>query len=202
VPKIRKPTVQLSIAGKLKVTRIEAAVFQLETAIWLWFNEADTPSITVLAYASFELLYQMEKANLSGPRTDLKAPDRKHFKDNQLLFEQWKQVFSSDYDFCRHGGGNPLDVHYFTVLNLPRILIAGVGFYARLGFKERANFKAMTLWMRSVEPIIFAGADEYPPHELEIMRGAEGMQRRAFFSYIMPFLGTSFSTAGSPVLRD
>ncbi|MFN2624232.1 MAG: hypothetical protein ABR611_15455 [Chthoniobacterales bacterium] len=47
--------------GIVRITRIEAAIGQLETAIFLWFQEGDLAAIHTLAAASQELLHHTGK---------------------------------------------------------------------------------------------------------------------------------------------
>jgi hypothetical protein len=149
----KKLSTELSNAGKLKVTKIEAAVFQLETAISLWFSNADAMSVATLSFAAHELLYQLNKAQPKRTKTILDAPDEYVMPD--VMKKEWNYIFKMDYYFCKHGGTNPEETHFLAHKNLKFVIADAIRMYRGLGFHNRLYFELFQTWLWLAKPEVF-----------------------------------------------
>jgi hypothetical protein len=148
--KPRAPSIELGHVGKPKVTRIQVAVFQLETAIELWFSEKDLASIITLAFAAHEIIYKLNKA-LPKAQVSVADPDQAPAGYS----EEWHKIFRLDSYFCKHGGSDPLEAHYLSVDALPYVLLDALLMYKALGFHRRLYFYLLEMWFLTIHPEIF-----------------------------------------------
>jgi hypothetical protein len=147
-----KIAAELSKEGKLPVRKIEAAVWQLETAIWLWSEDRDAVSVVTLAHAAHEILVQInrgrptQRPSLSDGTSDMLTEEGKRI---------WPTLFKLDPNFAKHGGADASKVHYFAVKTIPFVLLDGIYIYAGLGYKPRAMFQSFMAWMWITHPTLF-----------------------------------------------
>ena len=192
-------TTKLSNEGKLKITKIEAAVFQLETAIELWFNGGDAASIVTLAFAAHEIIYQINKAHPSGSGT-LLAPDKKLFKDAKIL-DEWETIFKLDSYFCKHGGGTPNETHFLAHKNLKYVITDAIRMFNACGYMRRGYFQIFQSWIWTKYPEFFStkqidlGAQKWTIRE--VIRAG----KKEFFNSMKISLSRDFSAPWTRLIQ-
>jgi hypothetical protein len=201
--KYRKPTVPLSNEGKLKVTKIEAAVFQLETAIKLWFSDGDPVSMVPLIYSAYEILSKLSKARGIQGQT-LEEPDPVLFANEQVI-AQWKTIFRSDHVFCKHGSADASECHFIATSNFPLVIGDAVRIYLKLGFPTRAYFTAFLTWLQMTHPEIFIAK---PPQSLSdqvalntAVQAIVHQGKRQFLELFDQYLSGGMARPWSPVVH-
>lgn len=177
----RKPKFPISQEGKLPVTKIDAAVRQLETAITLWFHDGDPVPICTLSHAAYEILYRLSAPTRKRPAIFDAAAIKPEF------VEDFKSLFRSGPDFLKHAGKDPHETHFLAVKNQPAIFLDAVSMYNGMGFGMRPIFRVFQDWLWLTEPRFFIkkaqdvfGADT-PVDEII----AEG--RQSYFATAVPF---------------
>jgi hypothetical protein len=201
-PKISIP---LSIDGKLRVNKIEMAVFQLETAIEIWFADSDPISAITLTFSAHEIIYQIDRArpnkrgSIADPRPDL-------FVDYiaDTIAEEWPRIFKFDYNSCKHGGADPVEVHFLATKNIPIAILDAVHMYSGLGFHRRAHFDAFIYWQWMTDPSVFVVKPSHFPTNQEAIQAAVRLsleigKKRCFEMFLLKFLAEGYSRRGSPV---
>lgn len=192
--KQRKPPIELGHVGKPKITKIEVAVHQLETAIDLWFSDRDVPSITTLGFASHEVLFRLNEASPSNLRS-LADPD----VAPEELRPYWHKLFRLDYDFCRHAGTDPNEPHFFSVGSLHLVLLDAVFLYERLGFSGRLNFHAFKLWVLTIHPKAVKGCPDEIGLDPAYVEECRRMGKFAYFEVARRQYAADHAAPGSPV---
>lgn len=180
--------------GKPKITKIEAAVFQLESAIELWFFERDVPSITTLAYSAHEILFELAED------LPIKVPTIKTPKFIPIAHkEEWRALFKLDYNFCKHREGKKaLDAHYFSVATLPQVLYDGMALYRGLGFGHRLYFSILKFWVETTMSHIFLKDAEHEPLDERYVEACLEMGRREYFKLSTAQFGVDGSMGVRP----
>lgn len=155
-PKLR-PGAKLPIptpkrAGKYTITKIDAAVRQLETAIELWASDGDFVSIYTLSHSAHEILYQINKGHKT-PCKSLADPDPNIFSEEGVRL--YKAAFKMNYNFSKHGGANPRELHRYAVGNISCVIFDCIYIHNQLRFPLRAVFEAFFDWLLMTEPELF-----------------------------------------------
>jgi hypothetical protein len=135
--------------GKLPVTKIDAAVGQLETAITLWFSDGDPVAVCTLLFAAYEILYVLSTDSRMEPALmdmDSVVPEFR---------EAMKAEFRADPNFCKHAAKDPNEVRYLTVRNHPVIILDAIRLYKSLGLIDRPIFRTFQSWIWLSMPQIF-----------------------------------------------
>lgn len=102
----------MTVAKKdsIRVSKLDAAVKQLKTAIRLWFSEEDPVSAHSLAYAAYTLIDEFTKAKI--PDREGLLFDSKHFThDDRKLFIK---VYRHSGNFFKHADRDPDDTLDFS----------------------------------------------------------------------------------------
>lgn len=82
--------------NKIKVTKLDAAKRQLETAIRLYFNSADTVSIHTLACAAHEILANINKKQCGFPMIVSAAAVKKEYQ------KEFMRAIRTPQNFFKH----------------------------------------------------------------------------------------------------
>jgi hypothetical protein len=93
---------------KIILAKLDVAERQLDTAIWLWFNDGDTVSINQLAGAAFGVLddlYHHQKKRRPVPFGH--TPKGKTPR-------QWTNFIKAAQDFAKHARKDAEDVHPYS----------------------------------------------------------------------------------------
>src|ERR1700722_6993234 len=120
-PATRTVELPSSKEGKLKITRIEAAVFQLETAITLSMNDGDPMSIITLLFASYGILQELIDGHPDAWTSLLNIEVWPKELRNQI-----NALIKGDSWFGKHGGKDPLEFRYLSVNVIDMLLFDAV----------------------------------------------------------------------------
>jgi hypothetical protein len=127
----------------LKVSKLDAARRQLDTAIELWFREADQISIHTLVFAAFEIIQDINKKHGNMDVT-LLGLARKSVKPEQV--EKAIHVWKKAMRFFKHADRDPHEILQFNPdlsHSVIRLSIHGLGI---LG-ERRSDFQSVfMLW--------------------------------------------------------
>lgn len=140
--------------GKLPVTKLDAAVRQLETAITLWFADGDPVSICTLSSAAHEIIDSLN-AGFGGEPTMLQGRNIRPDKKELAL-----ALFRRAPNFFKHAGKDPHETHYFAVKGQVAVLADAVATYNSWKIGKRAVFEVFTGWLLLSEPGLFTNAAE------------------------------------------
>jgi hypothetical protein len=197
----RKPSIPLSNEGKLKITTIEVAVFQLETAIGLWFSDGDSASIITLVHAAHEIISKLNKGH-SNKTVSMNDIAKEYLNENFL--QEWPKVFNLDFNFCKHGGSNPNEIGYLTTASIPHIIADATRMFACLGFETRSYFHGFVSYMWFTNPQWFVmQPQEIAANEIKIKemnRIIGGVGKEQFFQTYLKVFCSAFAPKWSPVV--
>ncbi|AHF94128.1 hypothetical protein OPIT5_06100 [Opitutaceae bacterium TAV5] len=157
--------------GKLPVTKLDAAVRQLETAITLWFADGDPVSICTLSAAAHEIIDSLN-AGFGGSPTMLQGHNiRPEMKDLALA------LFRQSPNFFKHGGKDPHETHFFSVKGQVAMLADAVATYNSWKIGKRPIFEVFIGWLLLSQPNFFMNAAEVtnmtPPEAAMIVRAGK-----------------------------
>jgi hypothetical protein len=185
----RQPTHRfpLSKEGKLPITKVDAAVRQLETAITLWFHDGDPVSICTLSHAAYEILYQLSKTTRKRSTLYDAENVKPEFRDD------FKRLIKEAPDFFKHAGKDPHETHFLTVKNAPHIFLDAVSMYNSLEFGARPIFRVFQEWLWFTQPGFFIKpAQEVFGNGADI-EGIVAAGKAAYFSSMVPLYITKFA---------
>jgi hypothetical protein len=115
-------------SAPITITKIDAARRQAETAITLWFFDADAVSIHTLGSAALGILHDL------GDRIGEPAMvfDPKYFREE--TFEEWKKAAKKAQNFFKHADkkNDPIAVHEFRPSSNEFLLSDCVDTYSRV----------------------------------------------------------------------
>jgi hypothetical protein len=127
---------------KIKISKLDAARRQLDTAIRLYFTEADPVSVRTLAAAAFEIPKDLDEY---GPKT---GTFHDHLEAN-VKPEYLKRVidiFRGPQNFFKHADTDPNDVLDFALATPEMFLISAVEKYVELAAERSAEMIVYGLW--------------------------------------------------------
>jgi hypothetical protein len=124
----------------LRLTKIDAARRQLETALQLWFSGAEPVSIYTLAYAAHELIFELYR----------KAGLKDLLFDTTFSTEEYRAIFVVSLkraaNFFKHANKDLDEVLEFTSDRSDPILIMSVVAIHRLGLELTDLERAFIGW--------------------------------------------------------
>jgi len=135
-------------AYKLKISKLEAARRQLDTAIRLYFSDADLVSIHTLAAAAFDILKDLDE---HGPKT---GTFYDHLETNVKTeyLQQAKSLFRAPQNFFKHADTDPEKVLEFLAALPEGFLISGCEKYRELAAEETPEMLVYRLWFSHHNP--------------------------------------------------
>jgi hypothetical protein len=133
---------------KIKISKLEAARRQLDTAIRLYFSNGDPVSTHTLAAAAFEVLKDLDK---HGPKTGT-FHDRIQVNVKPQYQKFVLNLFKESQNFFKHADQDPEKVLEFS-LSWPEYFIANaVEKYRELSAEQSAEMVVYTLWFSFQNP--------------------------------------------------
>jgi hypothetical protein len=138
--------------GKLPVTKLDAALRQLETAITMWFADGDPVSICTLSSAAHEIIDSLN-AGFGGSPTMLQGRNIRPEKKDLAL-----ALLRMAPNFFKHSGKDPNETHFFAVKGQVAILADAVATYNSWNIGKRAIFEVFTGWLLLEHPEMFTNA--------------------------------------------
>jgi hypothetical protein len=118
---------------KVRVTKLDAAKRQLETAIMLYFHDGDPVSIHTLCCAAYSVIHALnKKRNSPISRNDLMLKDLDQYLATKADKKLFRDSMSASQNFFKHGATDPDAEHTFNTEFTERLLIDAVQKYSRL----------------------------------------------------------------------
>jgi hypothetical protein len=136
--------------NKLPVAKLDAARRQLETAITLWFHEADPVSIHTLAGAAHKLLYDI-KTKAGGPTM---LPDADYIRPGCV--GEWRKILSRAQNFFKHADKDSTDTLFFAPQMTQYLMLDACNCYRVLAHEHRPLFDLFAVWFTVHEPRLFS----------------------------------------------
>lgn len=181
---------QMTKADKLAITKIDAAVRQLETAITLWFHGGDPVSIATLAHVAYEIIYALNKHRKGQPMLIDGENIRPEYRDD------WIELQRMTPNFFKHAGKDPAEVHYFNPESTKIVLFEAASVYASWKMENRPLIALLHTWMLLENPDIFTEPYKSTLKDLLVDRGVWLARGKAsFYREVLPIFS---KTACSP----
>ena len=125
----------------VKVSKFDAAIRQLDTAIKLFFNESDVVSIHTLTCAAHEILRNLCKAkdidSLKDEILKMVKPEKK---------DEVRQRLNEAENFFKHSGKDPDVFLEFKTELTEYLLWDDIKLYAQLSGEQTDNMKIFSTW--------------------------------------------------------
>lgn len=166
---------------KLPITKLDAARRQLETAITLWFHEADPVSIHTLTMAAHGILRAINRKRGGRPMMGEPNPRiRPGFE------KEWANVVSEASNFFKHGSRDPLGtLHFAPESNMP-LLFDACAVFMETSQESRPLMELLKFYTIVHHPQLFTPA--FQKSSIEMLRRkpwfhqTKSQSRAAFFS--------------------
>jgi hypothetical protein len=177
---------KMTKVDKLAITKIDAAIRQLETAITLWFHSGDPVSIATLGYAAYEIIYALNKHRKGPPMLIESENIRPEYQ------EDWKNLHRMTPNFFKHSGKDPAEVHYFNPESTRFVLFEAAAVYTSWKLENRPLFSLLHVWMLLEYPDIFLESyrntvkDVIAEREFWLSRG-----KASFYKEVLPVFSKS-----------
>src|SRR5260370_33854838 len=116
------------MADKVTLDKLSVAERQLDTAIWLWFNNADVVSIVQLTGAALGVLDDLWQHRKKGRP----HPFSEAFTPNGLTHRQARKQIKAAQDFAKHARIDPEKTHEYSYIFAAGYLFLAVVAHAEL----------------------------------------------------------------------
>jgi len=136
--------------GKLAITKIDAAVRQLETAVRLWFYDADPVSIATLTHAGYQIISDLNKRK--GGKSMMMMEGGGMIKEEFL--SDYIRVLRATPNFFKHADEDPDETHYFAPQVNELLLLDAIDVYGSWELEKRPIFTSFSAWMSLSNPRI------------------------------------------------
>ncbi len=161
------------------LSKTDAALRQIETAIVLWFESKDPVSIHTLAHAAYQVLYDINKhqnGHCMTPDSDLVAPS---------MVKDWKKAWKAWSNFLKHAEKD----HNKTILFNPDVndmlLVDVVSSFSRITKKTSPTLQCFFTWMVVHHPplneVLYDKVVEY-----DLVDNILSMNRDQYFREYLP----------------
>jgi hypothetical protein len=166
---------------KLAITKLDAARRQLETAIILWFHDADPVSVHTLAMAAHAILRAFNRKRggepmLGDPSSRIRPGFEKEYAD----------VVAKSSNFFKHGARDPLATHDFPPESNQAVILDACQAHRLYAQEERPLMKTFTFYLAFHLPRVFKreflDLVQREPLSSEIKR----LSKREFFAEFLP----------------
>jgi hypothetical protein len=148
------------VTTKLHVSKLDAALRQLETAVTLYFQAGDPISIHTLTSAGYNVLRDIKKH---------RSADFQMFKDAEVVYpekrKEYINMLNESENFFKHADKDPTSDHEFSPDWTDFLLIDACEAYLRLTGERRPVLKAYMSWFcirhpqyYETQPLIFQKA--------------------------------------------
>ena len=159
----------------ISVTKLEAAKWQLRTAIRLWFADGDPVSTHTLAAAAHEIIHTLFRR--SGLRGLL--------FDSPLIREEYRDTLAKAIKqratFFKHAQRDPEGEMAFDPVLNDTLLIVSISGLSRMKEPLETEEQAFITWLRLHEPRYFAGDVVVENLPAETLEGLRTIGKQEFF---------------------
>jgi hypothetical protein len=127
---------------KLRISKIEAARRQLDSAIELWFLDKDEVSVHTLAAAAYQLVHDLKEHK--GLAREL-LYESAMIKDEYR--KQWIKVIKKPMNFFKHADNDPEEALEFSPLGSIGFIMGAASGLRFLGEQTSHTMGAFTIWL-------------------------------------------------------
>ena len=168
----------------IRISKVEAARRQLQTAITLWFTDGDPVSVHTLVFAAYEVFHSVSKS---------RNPNRRDLLFDTLLIKEeyrsdWSKIIKKSARFFKHADRDPEDnLDFYPEMNEWFILfaIAAHEFCGETKSQEELDFRSWFSFNRT-DHLTENGrqkfTDALPPNVIEYGRG---LSKREFYEKLL-----------------
>jgi len=173
---------------KLPITKLDAVRRQLETAITLWFHDADPVSVHTLVMAAHGILRAINKKRggqpmLGDPNPRIRPGFEKKVAD----------MFAGASNFFKHGDKDPLATHYFAPKSNQFMILDACQAYMLQAQEERPLMKTFTLYITFHFPGLFKQESIEFVQRNPFFSEAKRFSKREFFTEFLPSASALFT---------
>ena len=133
------------------ITKLAAAERQLDTAITLWFSEADTISIHTLTCSAYEIIRTTNR--LQKGHKDI-LYDSLRIKEEYR--EKWADALKQHYNFFKHATRDPSKTITFNPTITEIFILCSIAGLELLGIKLNITREAFNFWIYIHRPSLLA----------------------------------------------
>jgi hypothetical protein len=163
---------------KIKISKLDAARRQLDTAIRLYFMGRDPVSIQTLAAAAFEILKDLDE---HGPKTGT-FYDRLQVNVKPEYREFVADLFRKPQNFFKHADRDPHDILEFTLASPEYFLASACEKYKELAVEQSPEMLTYVIWFSFQNPEVLTPLFALHFAELRGKRKYSPDQRLEFFN--------------------
>ena len=166
---------------KFAITKLEAARRQLETAIRLYFSEADPVSIHTLTLAAYDIIRNVSKKRGGSPMV---------IKDElpELVNPKYKKMFrdklNEAQNFFKHADRDADSTLRFCPAITEKMMWDACEQYCKLTSESPPLFRAYIAWFKALYPKVFDMSDEFARKASHIAEAG----RAGFLEDVLPLL--------------
>lgn len=175
-------------SAPITITKIDAARRQTESAITLWFYDADAVSIHTLGAAALGILHDL------GERIGEPAMRFNPLYFKKETFEEWKRAAKAAQNFFKHADrkNDPIAVHEFRPSGNEYLLSDCVDTYSRVTSERTAVMSVFWSFFMLHHPEYFR---DIPVEQIPIE--LRSLQKGQFFQEALPV----FQARGTTPIR-
>ena len=163
----------------LKISKLEAARRQLETAVRLYFSEGDPVSIHTLTAAAYNVIRDINKKNGGKP---MFAKDAFAATDTPEQKKKFLKRINSMENFCKHADNDPDSILNFAPDITDMLIFEACDKYRELTHEVVPLFQVMVNWFLAQHPDLF----NLPPETAKDFDERMPMSRGEFFRLYLP----------------
>lgn len=137
----------------LKISKLDAARRQLDTAIELWFREADPVSIAALVFNASQIIQDVNEKSGNKHVTTLAMAQRLAARPEHVgeIMRLWKKPVA----FLKHANRDPHDILEFRPDATEMTIVLAIHGLGLLGEQGSDLINAFNLWQALHKPEIF-----------------------------------------------
>ncbi len=166
---------------KLPVTKLDAARRQLETAITLWFHDADPVSVHTLAMATHGILRALNKKRGGPPMIGDPSPSIRPGYEKKVA-----DIVVRSSNFFKHGAKDPLATDYFAPELNQLIILNACNTFEALAQEKKPLMWTFIVYLAIHEPSIFMPEFVASIQKNPLFGTAKQLSKPAFFAEWLP----------------
>jgi hypothetical protein len=181
---------------KIKISKLDAARRQLDTAIRLYFMTRDPVSIHTLAAAAFEILKDLDE---HGPKTGT-FYDRLQVNVKPEYQEFVADLFRKPQNFFKHADRDPHDMLEFSLASPEYFLASACEKYKELAADQSPEMVTYVIWFSFQNPEVLTPLGASTFGKLQGNRKYSPDERLEFFTEYIQL--SSLAIAGDHQTRS
>ena len=167
----------------IKISKLDGAKRQLETAVRLYFSTGDPVSIHTLTCAAYNVIRDINKARKGPPmliKDQLKEKIKPEYK------ELWSGKINEAENFFKHADKDPESALDFNPDQTDMLILDACTQYYKLTGEDPPLFKQLRAWYVVNNQELFNFSEEEKGRIESFGKDAIGLGRERFFSLTIP----------------